>query len=172
MPMDHIQQEDMPPDLGYCTWCLGVVPFGQVRKRLVCRRCGRTYRRIDPGASERRRALRYLIYSAVSCSMPAALALAAVALDGRHPLFSPRVIAQAAAAGLIGLCCAARAIRLHLHASSFESLTLWERRDLQRSLCPGMVRSDVVDALSRRGWRIGKIRSVLGALGPDSSEAA
>ncbi len=162
----------MPADLAYCTWCLGVVPFGQVRKRLICRRCGRTYRRIDPGASDRRRALRYLVYSAIGLSMPAALALAAAALGAGHPLFAPRAIAPAMAAGLIGLGCAARAIRLHLRSSNFESLTPWERRDLQRSLCQGMIRSDVVDALSRRGWRIGKIRSVLGALGSDSTEPA
>jgi hypothetical protein len=35
-----------------------------------------------------------------------------------------------------------------------------------------MIRSDVIDELSRRGWTIGKIRSVLDGLKPDSPEAA
>jgi hypothetical protein len=116
--------------------------------------------------------LRYLIYAAASGSIPAALLFAAAALGADHPLIAPGEIALAAVSGLIGAACAGHAIRLRLGASRFESLAAWEIQDLQRSLCPGMIRSDVVDELSRRGWRIGKIRSVLDALRPDSTEAA
>jgi hypothetical protein len=169
--MDPARQSTQP-NLAYCTWCLGVVPFGQVRKRLICRRCGRVYRRIDPGASGRRRALRYMLYAAVSGAMPAASLAAAAALGPDHPLPAPREIATVVLAALVSLACLAHAIRLRLGASRFVSLAAWEIQDLERRLCPGMVRSDVIDELSRRGWTIGKIRSVLDGLRPDPSEAA
>ena len=166
--MDPVRQSTQP-SLAYCTWCLGVVPFGQVRKRLICRRCGRVYRRIDPGASGRRRALRYLIYAAVSGTTPVVFLVAAAALGPDHPMPAPREIATVALAALVSLTCLAHAIRLRLGASRFERLAAWEIHDLERRLCPGMIRSDVIDELSARGWTIGKIRTVLDGLRPDSS---
>lgn len=90
----------------------------------------------------------------------------------QHPLVTPGVLAAVWALVALSVVCLAGSIRMGLHATDFASLTSWERSDLDRRLCPGMIRSDVVDELARRGWPIGKIRTALGALKPAGRNAA
>ena len=153
--------------LAFCSQCKGVLPFAQVRRaRLECQRCGTLYRRSDPGGAGRRSALRYFIYSCAAGLMASISAAAAAALGPEHPMMAPQRTLFTWVLVALSVGCLARAIGLRLHAADFESLTSWEVNDLNRRLCPGMIRSDVVDEMARRGWRIGKIRTALEALKP------
>ena len=98
--------------------------------------------------------------------------MAVAAVGPSHPLVTSQAFVVGLLAGLLSLLCLAHAIRLHLGASRFESLNGSESKDLERWLCPGMIRSDIVNELSRHGWRIGKIRSVLSGLSPLPRDAA
>src|SRR5262249_16414843 len=135
------------------------------RQRFRCGRCGTVQRPADPGGAVRLGAVRYVIYAAASGMGSAAIALAMAEL-GDHPLGGPGVVLSAWALAALGAGCPARPALVGMRASDVERLVAWERGDLQRTLCPGMIRSDVVDALARRGWTIGKIRAVLGAFKP------
>lgn len=168
MPFSDSNQTE---PLAYCASCLGVLPFERTGGRLGCLRCGTLYRRWDPGAAMRRRASRYFFYSLASGLLPAAIVVGVAAVGASHPLVTMREAVTGTLAGLLAICCLAHAIRLRLGASRFESLNRSETKDLERWLCPGMIRSDIVDELSRHGWRIGKIRSVLSALSPVSRDA-
>ena len=120
----------------------------------------------------RRRAARYLLYAVASGVLPVSLLAAVMADGGSHPLVTTREILYGLVSGLVALGCLARAAGLGLTAAGFESLNRSESQDLERWLCPGMIRSDIVDELSRHGWRIGKIRSVLSGLTPVRRDAA
>lgn len=170
VPMS-VSKSHQPEPLAYCVTCLGVLPFDHSAGRLACRRCGTLYRRCDPGASMRRRSMRYFSYGLASGILPAGIIVAATALGPSHPLVTTREIVFGVLSGLMTVLCLAHAIRLRLSASTFESLNRAESKDLERWLCAGMVRSDIVDELSRHGWRIGKIRSVLSGLKPVSRDA-
>lgn len=169
MPFSDSNQ---PEPLAYCASCRGVLPFARTGGRLACGRCGILYRRSDPGASIRRRASRYFLYCLASGLLPAGIVVAVAAVGASHPLVTMREVVTGTLSGLLALICLAHAIRLRLGASQFESLNRSEAKDLERWLCPGMIRSDIVDELSRHGWRIGKIRSVLSGLSPVSRDAA
>ena len=163
--------------VAFCSSCRGVVPVAQVRQRttvrlggvpiarvrrlrLRCGRCGTLYGHLDPAAAGRHRALRYFLYACASGLMASLLAATA------SPPFPLRETLLAWL--LFGIClgCLLRAIGLRLQAADFQSLTPWEVDDLGRHLCPGMIRSDVVDELARHGWPIGKIRTALSSLRP------
>ena len=157
--------------LAYCSICRGVLSFGEVRYRRValprtgftCERCGTLHHRDDRAGSIRSEALRFLIYA---CTAGAAASLGAAI--GTRGTALGRTTGELLLWGLLALCvvCLGRAVFLGLRAADFERLTPVERLDLDRSLCPGMIRSDVVDELARRGWSIGKIRTALGELKP------
>jgi len=129
------------------------------RAVFTCERCGTVHHRDDRAGAIRREALRYLIYT---CGAGLAASLGA-ALDITHPLGGDLCLWM-----LLALCvaCLTRAVYLGLRAADFERLSACERSALDRSLCEGMIRSDVVDELARRGWSIGKIRTALGELKP------
>jgi len=158
--------------LAYCSSCRGVTPMTPSGRQVSCPRCGMLYRRSDPGAAIRRQASRYLLYGLLTATLPAGVVVAVGAVGVSHPLVTVRELVLGALSGLLALLCVAHAIRLRLSASHFESLNRSEAEDLERWLCPGMIRSDIVDELSRHGWRIGKIRSVLSGLSPVSRDAA
>jgi hypothetical protein len=166
--------------LAYCSVCRGVLPFDDVRirmgpirlRRFECERCRTVHRLDDPGAAVKRRTLRYLIYAGTAGMTAAAVGTALAALGNGHPLITTRLLGTAWGMTAMSLGCAARAGWLALGAEDFGRLTPVEREDLHRRLCPGMIRSDVVDVLARRGWSIGKIRTALGSLKPTSRRAA
>ena len=106
--------------------------------------------------------MRYLVYSGFSGLAASGAALEYAVLDPER-LPSGWMLA---ALVLLSLGCAGRSAWLALHSGDYERLTPWERQDLDRRLCPGMIRSDVVDDLAGRGWRIGKIRTVLESFRP------
>jgi len=110
--------------------------------------------------------VRYAIYAAASGALLLLMTLGVAALGADHPLVTRRDLFLAACLGGMALACAARSVVLSWDASGFERLEPHEVADLPRRLCPGMIRSDVVDELSRRGWRAGKIRTVLMSLAP------
>lgn len=155
--------------LAYCPSCRGVLPFQQAeaelrlsfgsvhlaagrRSGLRCGRCGLVCRPTDPGAAVRRRAVRYLAYAGT-----AGMSASVIAWGASVPAHT--ILAWAMAA--LCVSCLVRSAVLGLASAEFESLSPVEVREMLRALCPGMIRSDVVDELSRRGWRIGKIRSFL-----------
>jgi len=156
----------------YCSCCRGVLPFRTARQgafareTLECTRCGTLFRRFDPAAEGRRRALRYLVYAGMSGMILAALALGFAALG---PASSPVSTADTIAMWLLGgltVGCIARSFKLMMTASDYESLEPYEVRELDRRLCPGMIREDVVAELSRIGWRPAKIRAVIAGMRP------
>ncbi len=152
--------------LAFCSTCRGVLPFDAARKGLVCRRCQTLHRKVDPGAATRRRSARYAIYAAVCGALLSLMMLGAAALGTDHPLVTRQNLFMAVCLGGIAVGCAARSAALRWDTSGFERLEPHELADLPKRLCPGMIRADVVDELSRRGWRAGKIRTVLMSLAP------
>jgi len=152
--------------LAFCSTCRGVLPFDAAREGLVCRRCQTVHRMVDPGALSRRRSARYAIYAAVCGTLLILMALGVAALGADHPLVTRQDLFMAVCLGGIAMGCAARSAALRWDSAGFERLEPHELADLRRRLCPGMIRTDVVDELSRRGWRAGKIRTVLMSLAP------
>jgi len=106
--------------------------------------------------------MRYLIYAAFAGLVASGSVLEYAILD---PQQLPPTWTLAALV-LLSLGCAGRSAFLALRSGDYERLTPWERQDLDRRLCLGMIRSDVVDDLAGRGWRIGKIRTALESLRP------
>ncbi len=165
----------MATQIAFCGTCEGVLPFRKVQFRaaggvlpglrhpgLMCTRCHGLYACVDPATEGRRRAWRYLLYAAAAA---VALVLGAVTSSLGSP--APGQTARMAAFGLaalLTLTCLGRGLWLAARTSRFESLESYEEEDLQRRLCPGMLRTEVIEELSRRGWRPGKIRSVLASL--------
>ena len=90
--------------------------------------------------------------------------MAAVGPD--HPLVGGRIVLAAWFLAILCAACIARSAWFALRSVDFARLAPCEMRELDRRLCLGMIRSDVVDDLSRRGWSIGKIRTALAALRP------
>jgi hypothetical protein len=162
--------------LAFCIRCEGVIPFREVHFRaagpvlpgprhtgLICTRCRSLFTQVDPAAAGRHRAWRYIFYAAGAA---AAMVLGAVT-SSMGSASQGLAAVQAAAFGLavlLTLTCLGRGLWLAAQASRFETLEPYEVEDLDRRLCPGMLRSEVIDDLSRRGWRPGKIRSVLSGL--------
>ena len=169
VPMSLSQSNQSKP-LVYCTSCRGVLPFTWSGRRLACTRCDTLFRRSDPGAAMRHQASRFLLYAVASGILPVLVGLSVAALGASHPLVTGREMTVSALVGLLALLCAGNAARLGLAASRFESLNPAESKDLERWLCPGMLRSDIVDELSRHGWRIEKIRTVLSRVSPVSRD--
>ena len=139
--------------LAFCSKCRGVLPFDAAGTRLVCSRCGTVHRQVDPGAAARRRSARYAIYAVICGVLLTLMALGMAALGADHPLVTGRGLFMAVCLSAVAVGCAARSASLRWDASGFEKLEPHELADLPRRLCPGMIRSDVVDELSRRGWR-------------------
>src|SRR5678815_2607810 len=162
--------------LAYCSVCRGVLSFGRAprtpgwlrRSIFECERCGTLHRLSDPARAIRRRALRYLIYSGASGMMASFAAASSASLGADHPPLIPQEALITWLLVGLTLGCLLRAAALGLHAADFERLAPWERQELDRRLCQGMIRSDVVDDLTARGWTIGKIRTALASLKPAS----
>ncbi len=156
----------------YCSRCRGVLPFTAAREgafareTLECTRCRTRFRRYDPAAEGRRRALRYLIYGSLSGMLLAAMALGLAALGPDHPAASPRETIAMWMLGALTVGCVARSFGLFVVARDYESLEAYELKELDRRLCIGMIREDVVAELSRLGWRPAKIRAVIAGLRP------
>ncbi|HET6374375.1 MAG TPA: hypothetical protein VFG76_13790 [Candidatus Polarisedimenticolia bacterium] len=166
--------------LAFCWRCGGILPFHEVRHRgrmavgpltlagppraaFSCTRCGTLHTRADAAASGKRAVARHLAYASL-CGMTLA-AFIFVSGTARAPYEHPGGIAAMFLVPLAFLCLG-RGLVLHVRAGAFEKLESHEIEELQRWLCPGMIRSDVFEVLSRHGWRAAKIRSVLGALRP------
>ena len=174
--------------LAFCATCEGVLEFHEIPYKasfrigalalaivreggLECHRCGTAYAPVDPAAGDRRGALRHLLYAGVSIGAALSLDMADAVFDGgRHTAWGET--AAGGALGLLSLVCLFRSLWLWTASARYERLNSWEVKELGRRLCPGMVRSDVVDELASRGWRIGKIRSVLESLKPCRRRAA
>jgi hypothetical protein len=174
--------------LAYCCICRGVLPFDEARclvplrlgmltlgslprRGLRCRRCRREFHAVDLAATGRRRAARYGLYAALG-GVPALLVGgAAAALGPDYPLLTWRDAGAAWLLGVLALACLARCIVLGLEAARYQRVEASALLELDRSLCPGMIRSDVVDALARRGYSPGQIRSVIERLRPASRAA-
>ncbi|HET9480420.1 MAG TPA: hypothetical protein VFP98_01565 [Candidatus Polarisedimenticolia bacterium] len=175
--------------LAYCPDCRGVLPFAEVRvpirsrvrlagsisltgasgrTGLRCGRCATVFLRVDPGPALRARALRYLIYASACGAMLAMMGFAVAALAGTGPFAEGGIAGAGWLMGALLVACLARAWSLHCEATRYESLEPFELVELGRRLCPGMIRSDVFDVLSRSGWRPGKIRTVVSTLRPAS----
>jgi hypothetical protein len=165
-----------PPEAAaaaYCSVCRGVLPFDADTRRPACRRCGTVFRAVDPGAPVRRRARRYLLYGA-SAGLAVSLLAAGTALVGSdHPLARawPALLALATLP-FLSLGCLVRSAILWDRAGRYERLAPHEWEEVQRRLYVGMIRSDVEQELSRRGWRPGKIRFALDSLRPAARRSA
>src|SRR5262245_37746295 len=111
MPAANQDQSEL---LAYCASCRGVLPFDVSGSRLACRRCGTLYRRTDPGAAIRRRAVRYFLYSLAAGLLPIGIGIAVTAVGPSHPLVTLRETTLGLIAGVVALACLAHAIRLFL----------------------------------------------------------
>jgi hypothetical protein len=154
----------------YCSVCRGVLPFGSDARRPArrsCLRCGTVFRETDPGAAGRRRARRYLLYGASSGLAGSLLAAGTAMVGASHPLSGawPQRIALVILP-VLALGCLVRSAALWQAAARYERLAPHEWAEVQRRLYVGMIRSDVEEELSRRGWRPGKIRFALESLRP------
>ncbi|HKY32336.1 MAG TPA: hypothetical protein VJV23_07370 [Candidatus Polarisedimenticolia bacterium] len=158
--------EDAAAAPAFCPSCRGVIPFRRAHggSRALCTRCGTAWRRFDPGASARWNAARYLSYGAAAGMIASLQAAGAAAL--KLPMTWEEGI-TASALLVLAASCLARSAALWGRASSYERLQECEWAELERRLCPGMLRSDVHQELARRGWRPGKIRAALDAHRPD-----
>jgi len=167
------REETLSP--AYCSRCRGVLPFKAStegafsRETLECTRCRTHYRRCDPASDGRRRALRYLIYGSVAGMMLVAMALGLAALGPDHPVASPRETVAMWLLGAMTVGCIARSFGLYVVARDYESREPYELQELDRRLCIGMIREDVVSELSRLGWRPAKIRAAIAGLRPSAS---
>jgi hypothetical protein len=123
------------------------------------------FRRRDPGAPERFRAVRYLIYGIVAGILTllvgGGVRGGAWWLAGEIPWAATVCVLLALAAG-----CLARSALLWTSAGRYEPLAAYEWDEVARRLCVGMIRSEVEEELWRRGWRPGKVRSILEGLVP------
>ncbi|MGH9870438.1 MAG: hypothetical protein ACREAA_20070 [Candidatus Polarisedimenticolia bacterium] len=156
------------PSLAYCSICRGVLPFetcGRHSSRERCSRCGTEFRRCHPGAPDRRRAARYLLYGSVAGLLTVVVAVGggklAPWLSGDVPWAGTVCLLLALGAG-----CLARSALALSSASRYEPLAPHEWDEVSRRLCAGMIRSEVEDELWRRGWRPGKVRTILDGLSP------
>lgn len=134
---------------------------------MSCSRCGTLFRPADPGAPERARARRYLVYGAAAGLLVSLLMAAAAMVGADHPLaagWPPR--AACLALPVLALGCLLRSAALFHRAARYERLAPHEWAEVQRGLYVGMVRSDVEEELFRRGWRPGKVRFALDSLRP------
>ena len=100
--------------------------------------------------------------------MASSAAASLAALGASHPLSRGRVVLATWLLAGLTIGCLARSIRLWSGATAYERLETYELQELEARLCPGMTNSDVRRELGRRGWRPGKIRSVLAGLRPAS----
>ncbi len=169
--------------LAYCPTCRGVLPFEEVALReplgmlprvfggagragFVCSRCGVLYRLADPAAANRRVSRRFFLYAAVAAAVPLLAAAGAAALGPASPFLGRWPALALGALPALALLCLARGFQLRGRADRYERLEVYELDELARGLCPGMLRSDVEAELFRRGWRMGKIRTLLEGLRP------
>lgn len=168
--------------LAFCSVCRGILPFDEVRppsgilssgsSLYECRRCRTTFRLVDPRRAALAAGLRYLVYGAGSGLVLALYGAGLAALGPEHPLAGGWHAVSALVAGIVTFGCLARSLALFAASRRYERLESYEAADLARRLCLGMIRSDVVRELGLKGWRPGKIRSVLGALRPASPRGA
>jgi len=167
-PSIDIERGSATPTLAYCSVCRGVLPFGPCGRhagRERCSRCGTEFRRCHPGAPEKRRAARYLLYGVVAGLL--ALGVAG-GVQGAESWLSNDVPWAATVCLLLATAggCLARSALLWSSAGRYEPLASHEWEEVSRRLCVGMIRAEVEDELWRRGWRPGKVRFILDGLHP------